>query len=423
MPRPQRYNFQKKYKHFLSSCLSIFFEIDWLLLILIVSLTSLGGLTIKSTEINETSTNYLHHLLSGSIGFVIMLSIARFNYKNLMIWHWLIYCLTNVVLIAVIVFGVTANGAQSWIEIWGCNIQPSEFAKIGLIITLAALLHKNDGTKIVSVLQILGITFIPWVLIMCQPDLGTGLVFGAITLGMLYWANIHTGLLILLVSPIISTILFNIFFIAWIVWTIVMGIISWVTLPYRFISTIGIMTINFTVGKLSNIFWELLRDYQKDRLTLFLEPEKNPLGGGYQLIQSRIAIGSGELWGRGLFQGTQTQLDFVPEQHTDFIFSVIGEEFGFIGSIVILIIFWLICFRYVVVASKAKENFGSLLVIGVLSMTSFQVIINICMTVGLAPITGIPLPWLSYGKSALLTNFIALGLVESVSKHRQRKRL
>ena len=167
MPRPQRYNFQKKYKHFLSSCLSIFFEIDWLLLILIVSLTSLGGLTIKSTEINETSTNYLQHLLSGSIGFVIMLSIARFNYKNLMIWHWLIYCLTNVVLIAVIVFGVTANGAQSWIEIWGFNIQPSEFAKIGLIITLAALLNKNDGTKIVSVLQILGITFIPWVLIMC----------------------------------------------------------------------------------------------------------------------------------------------------------------------------------------------------------------------------------------------------------------
>ena len=339
-----------------------------------------------------------------------------------MIWHWLIYFITNISLMAVIVLGVTANGAQSWIKIGGFNIQPSEFAKVGLIITLAALLHRNDASRGISVLRVLGITFIPWALIMCQPDLGTGLVFGAITFGMLYWANIHPGWLVLLISPIISAILFNIFFITWIFWTVVMGIISWFTLSYRFASTIGIIGINFTVGRLGNIFWGLLKDYQKDRLTLFLEPEKNPLGGGYQLIQSRIAIGSGELWGRGLFQGTQTQLDFVPEQHTDFIFSVIGEEFGFIGSIVVLIIFWLICFRYIVVASQAEENFGSLLAIGVLSMTSFQVIINICMTVGLAPITGIPLPWLSYGKSALLTNFIALGLVASVSKHRQRKK-
>ena len=423
MLRSKKYNFQKKNKCFFVPWLSLFFEIDWLLLILVVSLTSLGGLIIKSTELNETSTNCLQHLLLGSVGFIIMLFIARFNYKNLMICHWLIYFITNISLIAVIILGVTANGAQSWIEIGGFNIQPSEFAKVGLIITLAALLHQNDASKILSVLRVLGITFIPWALIMFQPDLGTGLVFAAITLGMLYWANIHPGWLILLISPIVSAILFNIFFIVWIGWTIIMGIISWFTLPYRFISTIGIISINFAAGKLSNIFWGLLKEYQKDRLTLFLDPEKNPLGGGYQLIQSRIAIGSGELWGRGLFHGTQTQLDFVPEQHTDFIFSVVGEELGFIGSMVVLIIFWLICFRYVLIASQAEENFGSLLAIGVLSMTSFQVIVNICMTVGLAPITGIPLPWLSYGKSALLTNFIALGLVESVFKHKQRKRL
>jgi rod shape determining protein RodA len=180
---------------------------------------------------------------------------------------------------------------------------------------------------------------------------------------------------------------------------------------------------NFVAGSLGGLLWGLLKEYQKERLTLFLHPEKNPLGGGYQLIQSRIAIGSGELWGKGLYQGTQTQLNFIPEQHTDFIFSAVGEELGFIGSMGVLIVIWLICLRLVIIACRAKENFGSLIAIGVLSMIAFQTIINIGMTVGLAPITGIPLPWMSYGRSSLLTNFIALGLVESIANYRPRKRL
>jgi rod shape determining protein RodA len=257
---------------------------------------------------------------------------------------------------------------------------------------------------------------------MLQPDLGTGLVFGAITLGMLYWADANPGWLILMLSPLVSAIIYNVFFPGWLVWALAMGVIAWLTLPFRFVSTIGAIAANFAAGKLSGILWGLLKDYQKDRLTLFLHPEKNPLGGGYQLIQSRIAIGSGEMWGRGLYEGTQTQLNFIPEQHTDFIFSAVGEQFGFVGSIFVLIAFWLICFRLVYIACNAKENFGSLLAIGMLSMIAFQVIVNISMTVGLAPITGIPLPWLSYGRSALLTNFIALGLVESVANYRPRKR-
>lgn len=175
-------------------------------------------------------------------------------------------------------------------------------------------------------------------------------------------------------------------------------------------------------GELGGLLWGLLKEYQKDRLTLFLNPEKDPLGGGYHLIQSRIAIGSGETWGRGLYQGTQTQLNFVPEQHTDFIFSAVGEQFGFVGGIVVLVVFWLICMRLMYIACVARENFGSLLAIGVLSMIVFQTVINICMTVGLAPITGIPLPFLSYGRSSLLTNFIAIGLVESIANYRPVKR-
>jgi rod shape determining protein RodA len=155
---------------------------------------------------------------------------------------------------------------------------------------------------------------------------------------------------------------------------------------------------------------------------MFLNPDQDPMGGGYHLIQSRIAIGAGELWGQGLFKGTQTQLNFIPEQDTDFIFAAVGEELGFIGSIVVLALFWIICLRLVSIAQSAKDNFGSAIAIGVLGMLIFQITVNIGMTIGLAPITGIPLPWLSYGRSAMLTNFVAIGLVLSVANHRQRLR-
>ncbi|WP_267384193.1 rod shape-determining protein RodA [Cyanobacterium sp. uoEpiScrs1] len=397
-------------------------KVDWLLIFLVVGLTSVGGLMIRSTELLEGSVDWWQHWVFGLIGLMITLILACWRYDPLIQLHWVTYTITNISLIAVIIIGVAANGAQSWISIGSFNIQPSEFAKVGLIITLSALLHEKQATTISTVLRIFAVMAVPLILIMLQPDLGTGLVFTAITLGMLYWANMHPGWLILILSPLISAILVNILPLGWIIWVVIMGLIAWFTLPLRFVFSMGAVAVNIAAGQLSGMLWKLLQDYQKDRLTLFLEPEKNPLGGGYQLIQSRIAIGSGELWGRGLHKGTQTQLNFIPEQHTDFIFAAVGEEFGFIGSICVLFAFWLICFRLVVIACQAKENFGSLLAIGVLSMISFQVVVNICMTVGLAPITGIPLPWLSYGRSSLLTNFIALGLVESVANYRSNKR-
>jgi rod shape determining protein RodA len=402
--------------------LQLLLEIDSILLFLVVGLTVLSGLMIQSVQLREGGNDGIQQWIMGGIGTAIALFLARQRYDRLLEWHWLTFLLTNVSLMVVIAIGVTANGAQSWINIGSFNVQPSEFAKLGLIITLAALLHRQAADNIPQVLRIIGITAIPWALIMIQPDLGTGLVFGAITLGMLYWANMPLGWLIVMVSPLVSAILFHISLPIWIFWALSMGAIAWLTLPWRWLGTIGTAAINLISGELSHLLWGLLKEYQKDRLTLFLNPEKNPLGGGYQLIQSRIAIGSGQLMGRGLHQGTQTQLDFIPEQHTDFIFSAIGEELGFMGTIAILITFWLIVVRLLVIANQSKDNFGSLLAIGVLSMVVFQVIVNIAMTVGLAPITGIPLPWLSYGRSALITNFIALGLVESVAFYRPRKK-
>jgi rod shape determining protein RodA len=253
-----------------------------------------------------------------------------------------------------------------------------------------------------------------------EPNLGTSLVFGAITMGMLYWGNANPGWILLLLSPFISAILFNAFLPLWFFWVAAIGVVAWRSLPWYRAGALITVVVNLIAGGLGHILWDLLKDYQKKRLVLFLDPDQDPLGGGYHLIQSRIAIGAGGLWGRGLNHGTQTQLNFIPEQHTDFIFTAVGEELGFIGAMLVLFAFWLICLRLIIVAQNAKDNFGSLIAIGVLSMIVFQVVVNVGMTIGLSPVTGIPLPWLSYGRSALLMNFLAIGLVQSVANYRQR---
>ncbi|HEY9642128.1 MAG TPA: rod shape-determining protein RodA [Coleofasciculaceae cyanobacterium] len=398
-------------------------EVDWILILLVMGLTLLGGIAIRSTVLHtEIASYWWQHCLTGVIGLGLALMIARWRYENLMQWRWIIYGVTNLALLLIIFIGTTANGAQSWVGIGEFFVQPSEFAKVGVIIVLASVLQDQGGASTISmVLKVLAITGLPWILILLQPDLGTSLVFGSITLGMLYWANANPGWLLLLVSPLISAICFGLFVPGWLLWVGLVGLIAWRTLPWAWIGTFFFTVVNLVAGGLGNFAWEhVLKSYQRDRLTLFLDPDKDPLRGGYHLIQSRIAIGAGQLFGRGLNQGTQTQLNFIPEQHTDFIFSAIGEELGFVGCILVLLIFWLVCLRLVIIAQNAKDNFGSLLAIGVLAMIVFQVLVNIGMTIGLAPVTGIPLPWLSYGRSALLTNFLALGIVESVNNHRHR---
>jgi rod shape determining protein RodA len=402
-------------------------EIDWLLLALPVGLTIFGGVMIRSAELNQGLTDWWQHWVTGGIGLVLAMVVARYRYDNLLHWRWVIYGITNLSLLAVIFIGTSALGAQRWIPIGGFYVQPSEFAKLGMIITLAAMLHERTAATIPAMLRALGVTAVPWALVFIQPDLGTSLVFGAISLGMLYWGNANPGWLMLMISPLVSAILFNLgFFVSpWFfalvgLWVLLMAIIAWRTLPWHRAGALATVVVNLIGGEVGHLLWGVLKDYQRDRITLFLDPNKDPLGGGYHLIQSRIAIGAGQLWGRGLTKGTQTQLNFIPEQHTDFIFSAIGEELGFVGCLLVLIAFWLICFRLVIIAQNARDNFGSLLAIGVLSMLIFQVVVNVGMTIGLAPVTGIPLPWVSYGRSAVLTNFVAIGLVESVSNFRQR---
>ncbi|MEO1673183.1 MAG: rod shape-determining protein RodA, partial [Cyanobacteria bacterium J06631_2] len=360
-------------------------RLDWLLLLSVIGVTLFGGFTIYSTELPGKHGYSYQHWMIGIVGLMITLILGRWRYQVLLRWHWLIYALTNISLIAVMLTGVTAKGAQRWINVAGFNVQPSEFAKIAMVITLAALLHNREDTNLRTIIRTLAITAVPWGLVFLQPDLGTSLVFGAMVMTMLYWANAKTGWLILMVSPLFSAILYNLYLPGWIVWVLAVGGIAWLTLPNKIISTLSALVINLGAVELGNVFWSLLKDYQKARLIMFLDPEQDPLGGGYHLIQSRIAIGAGKLWGQGWYQGTQTQLDFIPEQHTDFIFSAVGEEFGFVGCIILLSAFWLICIRLIWIAATAKDDFGSLLAIGILTIIAFQTVVNISMTIGLAP--------------------------------------
>ncbi|MDJ0590957.1 MAG: rod shape-determining protein RodA [Pleurocapsa sp. MO_226.B13] len=415
---------QFKLKYWGQYLLSLFYtwsRLDWILLLSVMALATFGGFTIYSTESAARHSYSYQHWFVSLLGLVIVLVLSRWRYQLLLRWYWGIYALTNLALIAVMVAGVSAKGAQRWITIAGFNVQPSEFAKIGMVITLAALLHDRDGANLQTVLRTLFITALPWVLVFLQPDLGTSLVFGVIVISMLYWANAKTGWLVLMISPLFSAILYHLYLPGWLIWVLSVAGVAWLTLPLKVVSTLSAVALNLGAVELGNFFWGLLKDYQKARLIMFLDPEQDPLGGGYHLIQSRIAIGAGKLWGQGWHQGSQTQLNFIPEQHTDFIFSAVGEEFGFIGSIFLLAVFWLICMRLIWIACTARDNFGSLLAIGVLAIVAFQIVINLSMTIGLAPITGIPLPWMSYGRSSLLSSFISIGLVESVANHRESR--
>ena len=321
--------------------------VDWLLFVLPMGITIFSSVLISSTQKYTGESGYaINHAILGMIGCGLALWIARTRYEMLLQWRWIIYVATIASLVAVMAIGTEGLGAQRWINVFGFYVQPSEFAKLGAIITLAAMLKDRDAPTLYGMGKALAITSVPWALVFLQPDLGTSLVFGAIVIGMLYWSGIHPGWLVLMVSPLVSAILFEISIPAWIFWVVAMGVVAFRSLPWwSWYSGIVAIVVNLASGKLGEVMWGVLKDYQKDRLILFLDPDKDPLGGGYHLIQSRIAIGAGELWGRGLFHGTQTQLSFIPEQHTDFIFSAVGEELGFVGGVALLLAFWLICLR------------------------------------------------------------------------------
>jgi rod shape determining protein RodA len=332
---------------------------------------------------------------------------------------WPLYLLSCGLLVVVYFFGSGAGTAQSmkgWLTIAGRRIgQPSELAKLATILMLARTLAvRRDGFRsLFDLWKPLLIVGVPWVLVMLQPDLGTGLVFIGICFAMLFWAGVPWQMLLLLASPAISLILaFSTG--VWGAWFLILvALVLWYR-PYA-VEGVILVVANVVMGVVAPLLWDKLKPYQQKRFLVFLDPSIDAQGSGYNVIQSKVAIGSGGLFGKGFTLGSQKRLNFLPEQQTDFIFSVVGEELGFVGVSVALALFLALFMRATRVASRANDAFPSLVAFGLMSAWFVHVVVNVGMTINLMPVTGIPLPFFSAGGSFLLVSWMAVAVLLRIS--------
>ena len=326
-----------------------------------------------------------------------------------------VYVASILLLVAVLAFGEVRLGARRWFQIGNFLFQPSEFAKIALILVLARILanRRVDWTRFGSLTIPVALTLIPTALIIKQPDLGTAISFIAILFGMLYWAGVPAINLAVLLLPLASMLCSF----WWWIW-LVFFVVQWLVLHYStlsFVHSVFVMIGTSVVGGGAHEVWNKLEYYQKERIIAFLSTGANRLGAGYQTVQSKIAVGSGAVFGKGFLKGTQKSLSFLPQQHTDFIFAVLGEEFGFVGCCLVVFLYATIIWKGISIAVRTRSRFGSLMCVGIVSILLYHGAINMLMTLGLAPVTGVPLPFLSYGGSALVVSLTVVGVMAGIA--------
>ena len=353
-------------------------KLDFVLLFSIIILSAISLMVMYSTDGGEILYHTKSHFIKLVTFFLLMLVISFFNIK---IWHlfsYIFYILIIFLLIWVAFYGIKVSGSQRWMNLYFIVLQPSELMKIAIILCLAKYYHRlkiDNVNSFTSIIIVLTIILIPVMLVVSQPDLGTSILIAL------------SGLIILWLGGVRIKYFFYSFF------------TFLITLPF---------IISF------------LKPYQKLRILTFLDPDRDPLGAGYQIIQSKIAIGSGGLEGKGFLKGTQSYLDFLPEKHTDFIFTLFSEEFGFLGSIVLLIIYSIIIIRIIRIGTISRSNFAKLFCFGYAFAIFIYIVVNLSMVLGLVPIVGSPLPIMSYGGSSMLATMIGFGIVLSAKiNHKQ----
>ena len=353
-------------------------NLDYILLICILTLSILSVFVMYSTDGGEFLYHTKSHLTKLVVFFVLMLTISFFNIK---FWHFCSYFLYGAIILLLIwvsIHGLKISGSQRWIDLYFFVLQPSELMKIGIILCLAKYYHRVSIEKVNSFLSIsfaLTIIIIPIILVISQPDLGTSVLIAL------------SGLIIL--------------------W------LGGVKIKYFFLSFISfLISLPFIITN--------LQPYQKLRILTFLDPDRDPLGAGYQIIQSKIALGSGGFSGKGFLKGTQSYLDFLPEKHTDFIFTLFSEEFGFIGSVGLLLLYTIIILRIIQIGVISKSSFARLFCFGFAFAIFIYITVNLSMVLGLLPIVGSPLPIMSYGGSSMLATMIGFGIVMSAKVHNQQ---
>lgn len=360
-------------------------HVDWVLIIAAGALTAFGLVMVYSAtyarfEGTDTPATYFltRQVLAAAIGVACLVGVCLFDYRLYRAWAAVAYAGTLVLLVLVLVGGAEINGAQAWIVLGPVQFQPSEMAKVTLIVMLAAHFHdfREEALGLRALLEALAFAAFPMVLILLQPDFGTFIVFVVITFGVLLLARVRVLHIVVLVL-------------------------------------IGVVAI------VAALQLNIVRDYQVDRLTAFLDPESaDPRGSAYNVTQAQIAVGSGQLVGQGLFAGSQNNSRFVPENQTDFIFTVVGEETGFLGSVVMLALFAVLLWRAVRIAALSRDTFGTLIAAGVIVVFAFQLFINVGMAIGIMPVTGLPLPFISYGGTSLIASLAMVGLLQNVHMRR-----
>ena len=353
-------------------------NLDYILLISVILLSVLSVFVMYSTDGGEILFHTKNHFVKLAVFFPLMIFVAFFNIK---FWHnfsYIIYFIVILLLIYVSFFGIMSSGSQRWMDLYLFVLQPSELMKIAIIMCLAKYFHRikiENVNSFTSITIVLSIIIIPIIFVISQPDLGTSILIAL------------SGLIIL--------------------WLGGMKIKYFI---YSFITFL--ISLPFIIS--------FLKPYQKLRILTFLDPDRDPLGAGYQIIQSKIAIGSGGLNGKGFLKGTQSYLDFLPEKHTDFIFTLFSEEFGFIGSVCLLILYSIIIFRIVRIGAISRSNFARLFCFGYAFAIFIYIVVNLSMVLGLLPIVGSPLPIMSYGGSSMLATMIGFGIVLSAKiNHKQ----
>ncbi len=358
----------------------LFAHFDWLMTILLLVICGMALFNLYSASYPPKpwgTPPYLKQCYFFLMGFAAILFILSFDYQELHFWNYFIYGFVVILLIAILIIGKTAGGAQRWINLGFFNLQPSELAKLMLVITLSSYYSRKEVTDGYTLKQLVTpviLTTIPFLLILLQPDLGTALMMVFIAVSMTVFVKLRFSVYAILGGTAVGAIFFA---------------------------------------------WEkLLKPYQKQRVQTFLNPEKDPMGHGYQIMQSKIAVGSGGQFGKGYLEGTQGHLHFLPERHTDFAFSVWCEEWGFLGSVFFVSIYFFFLIWGLYTAMFARDRFGMLLSFGVVMLIFWQAVINLMMILGFLPVVGIPLPLFSYGGSSLLTTLVAIGILLNVRMRR-----
>jgi rod shape determining protein RodA len=348
-------------------------SLDPVLLLVSLTLSAFGILAVYVAGTDAQQAYAVNQALGFGFGVALAIPLALVDYRLWQRYLRLVYGLVLLMLLLVLVLGAAAGGAQRWVDIGPVQVQPSEFAKLGMVIVLAGYFAEQAIGEHIVFLKALGILAVPAVLVFMQPDLGTALVFGAVFIVMSYIAGAR---------------------------------------PIQLVGLVGAGV----AGAVLAVKLKVLEEYQVARLTAFLRPDSTS-EVGYQVAQSKMAIGSGGITGKGLDAQTLANLGFLPEDHTDFIFSNLAERVGFVGSIVLLGLFFLLVWRILHVATISRDRFGVLIAVGVATIFLFHVFVNIGMTMGIMPVTGIPLPFISYGRSNLVVSVLSLGLLQSIAIH------